>query len=217
MRNMIVILLTSLYSIVSLGQDQYFEGIIEFDHIIIPKDSTYDVDYDYDGIGTSSTYLFKNGNLMFQNKNGYFKKSIFSSGNNRSFLFTVQSDTVMTLDGRLNDADLIDYKFEDAKEVILDYECKVLTISLKPKGKEFPLSTRRYYFPKSVNIDGSQFKECYGNFYNLVYGESNSVPLRIEYEWPNRIVRWQAKSITSQEIDSKIFEIEEGTVLQQVN
>jgi len=189
-RNIIIIFITSLYSIISLGQDQFFEGVIEFDHIIIPKDSTYDVNYDYRGIGTSSTYYYKKGNLMFQNNNGYFEKSIFRSKYNRNFY---------------------------SDENILNYECKVLTINLKPKGKEFPRSTRRYFFPKSIIIDGSQFEECYGSFHNLVYGKSNSVPLRIEYEWPNRIVKWQTKSITNQEIDSKIFEIDGSTILQQIN
>lgn len=214
---LLIAITISLHSTRAFGQGKYFEGIIEFDHIIIPKDSAYDVNYDYGGIGTSSTYYFKDGNISFQNKNGFFKKSIFSSKHNRSFLFTIQSDTVLTLDGRLNDSDLIEYKFEDFDEVILDYECKVLTIKLKPKGKEAPISVRRYFYPKSIQIDGSKFKECYGNFYNLAYGESNSVPLRIEYEWPNRIVKWQATSITSKEIDSRIFMIEDSTILKQVN
>lgn len=204
-------------SVTGQEQNEYFEGIIEFEHIVTPKDSNYNVNYDYGGIGTSSTYYFKEGNLMFKNKNGYFKKSIFKSKENRVFLFTVQSDTVMTLDGRLNDADLIDYRFEDFDEQILGYDCKILIIKLKPKGREYPVSTRRYFYPKAILINGSQFNDCYATFYNLVYGESNSVPLRIEYEWPNRIVRWEAKSIEKKNLDIKLFKIDVNTILEQMN
>src|SRR5262245_2455410 len=96
-----------------------FEGIVWFSHQIIAKDSNYNIEYDYSAIGKKSEYNYKKGNIKFVNHDSYFEFDLFKSGEQKDFVKTVASDTVLWLDTRITDLELVEYDVKKSADKIL--------------------------------------------------------------------------------------------------
>ena len=204
-----------LFTVFSYGQNKnpLFEGLITYKHDVIPKKDSVNVNYDYAGIGRTSDYYFKNGNIKWLTYDCYFKMDLFVVKENRDYWLTNLSDTIYTLKKNVPDFRIIDYKTEKTSVKILNHNCQVLTLKLKPLDKESPITYRRYYFSNDFSIDPKKFANCTSSAYDVIYGQIKSVPLRIEYEFENRIVVWEATAIKPMKLEDSFFEISKKSVL----
>ena len=194
-----------------------FEGVIKYKHTVIAKDSLYNVAYDYSGIGYQSEFYYKAGDYKFVNHNSYFKADLFRSKETRNYLLLNNSDTVFCVNSKKTDAEIVDYSIQMAADTILGNSCNLITIKLKPIGQESPVSYRRYYYSDKLPIDPAHFLGCKANAYELIYEKARSLALRIEFEWPNKILRWQAYEIIPQALNDSIFKKENNWVLNFIN
>jgi len=207
-----------LFPNVLFSQDDLkeFEGVIKFKHKVIALDSTFDVNYDYSIIGKFSEFYYKNGDYKFANHDSYFKMDLFKSNEPSNYLVMDKSDTVLVLDSKVMDVEIIDYNIKESIDTIAGYPCSVLTLKLRPANSKEPISYRRYYFSKQLPINPFHFASCKRNAYEFIYGQAKALPLRIEFDWPNRIVVWEAYEVENQKLNDKIFEKESNWVFVNI-
>jgi hypothetical protein len=196
---------------------QEFEGTIKYNHLVISKDKNYNINVDYQAIGKHSEYYYKEGNYKFVNHDAYFKADLFRSKYLRNFLVLSHSDTVLSVDSRIADLEVIEFEVKEGVDTILNYPCHVISLKLKPINQDSPISYRRYYFSEKVPINPAFFKHCKGNAYELIYSTSKSLPLKIEFEWPDRTVIWEAYEVVEEKISNDVFRIEPNWIINKVN
>lgn len=207
------LLLTMGLSVKGQNKVKEFTGVVKYKHNVIAKEKEYDVSYDYSGIGKSSDYYFKDGNIKWLTYNCYFKMDLFIAKENKDYFLTNQSDTIFTLKNNVRDFDIIDYKVEKSNSVILGHKCNVLQLKLKPINSETPITYRRYYFSSDFYIDPKKLEKCTSSAYDIIYGQMKSIPLKIEFEFPNRIVVWEASEIKPLVLDNRFFELEKNVLI----
>ena len=213
-KSLILFFISSFFTLFGFSQKPLeFEGVISFSHTVIPKEKDYDVNYDYSGIGKTSDFYYKNGNYKWLTYNSYFIMDLFISKDKKNYLLTTSSDSMYWLNSSITDIEVLDYSITKNVDTILGYICNVLTIKLKPESKSEPISYRRYYFSNKFYVNPEHFKDCKGNCYELIYSQIKSIPLRIEFEWPNRIVIWEAVNVESKTIDESFFKLDKDRVL----
>lgn len=193
-----------------------FEGIIKYNHRIVAKESSYDVNYDYFAIGKQSEYYYKNGDYKFVNHDSYFKADLYKSKEISNYLILTESDTVLRFDSRIADIEIIDYEIKKSAATILGYNCDLITLKLKPIGADAPISYRRYYFSHQLPINSDHFKLCKANAYEFIFEKTKALPLKIEFEWPNKIVIWEAYEVVKQNISNDFFEKQDSWILQEI-
>lgn len=193
-----------------------FEGIIKYKHEVVAKENSYDVEYDYSAIGKQSEYYFKNGDYKFVNHDSYFKADLYKSNELRNYLILEKSDTVFSLNSRVADIEIVDFEIKKSATIILGYHCDLLTLKLKPVGGETPISYRRYYFAQKLSIDPSHFKSCKANAYDFIFEKAKALPLQIEFEWPNKLIRWKAYDVVNQKLDADFFEKQKTWILTEI-
>ena len=201
----------------SQNKKSEFEGIIKYNHKVIAKDSAYNVEYDYSAIGKKSDYYYKKGNCKFVNYDSYFKGDLFKSKEFMDYLLINGSDTVFCLDARVTDIEVIDFNIKKSVDTILNYTCNLITLKLKPIGQDYPVSYRRYYYSEKLPINPDHFKGCKNNAYDLIFGNAKSLPLRIEFEWPNRTIIWEAYEVIKQDVKEETFQLDKNWVLKKMN
>lgn len=216
MKKLFLLLLTS-FSLFAQNSTKEFEGIIKYNHKVIAKESTYNVDYDYSAIGKNSEYYYKNGDYKFVNHDCYFKADLFKSKELNNYLVLDKSDTVFVVNSRITDVQIVDFTIKKSAETILGYSCNVLTLTLKPTDKDGPISYRRYYFSKQLSINPEHFKLCKGNAYDFIFEKAKALPLKIEFEWPNRTIVWDAYEVKKQPLKDDLFEKQANWIPMNVN
>ena len=195
---------------------QEFEGIVYFKHKVVPHNIKFNPEYDYSGIGHSSKFYYKNGIYKWLNDDGMFKMDLFVPAEKRNYLLTENSDTLYWLDNSITDISVVDYRIEKNADTIAGYNCNVLVLKLKPVNKETPVSYRRYYFTDQFYVNPEHFAASKGNCYNLIYQQIQSVPMRIEFEWPNRTVIWEATRVEPKKLDDGFFKIDKKYILKKM-
>jgi hypothetical protein len=205
-----ILLILTISDVNSQIKKQEFAGLVKYTHNVIPKEKDYDVNYDYSGIGKSSDYYFKDGNIKWLTYDCYFKMNLFISKENRDYFLTNKSDTIYTLKNNAKDFDIFDYKISKSDEVILGHKCNVLELRLKPLNADAPITFRRYYFSGDFYIDSEKLANCTANAYDIIYAQMKSIPLKIEYEFVNRIVVWEATEVKPMKFDEHFFELEQN-------
>lgn len=210
-KNICLFLLLSIVTVVkSQTKHREFTGIIKYIHNVIPKEKDYDVNYDYSGIGKSSDYYFKDGNIKWLTYDSYFKMDLFIANENRDYYLTNKSDTIFTLKNNTRDFEIINYKVSKSNEIMQGHKCNVLELKLKPLNADLPITFRRYYFSNDFYIDSKRLENCSSNAYDVIYTQMKSIPLKIEYEFANRIVVWEALEIKQMKLDNHFFKLEKS-------
>lgn len=199
------------------AQSREFEGVIKYRHEVIAKTSDYNVNYDYEAIGMKSDFFYKRGNYKFVNEESYFKGDLFRADELKNYLLLHNSDTVLLLDAIKTDIEVVEWNITKSADTILNFPCDVITLKIKPLGQDFPVSYRRYYFSKELPVDSRHFQGCKGNAYELIYAQAQSLALKIEFEWPNRKIIWEAYEVEKKKLGAKIFQVDKRWVLQKVN
>ena len=206
--NCLFLLLSIITSVKSQVKSTEFVGLVKYIHNVIPKEKGYDVSYDYSGIGKSSDYYFKDGNIKWLTYDCYFKMDLFIASENRDYYLTNKSDTIFTIKNNVRDFDVIDYKINKSNEVVLGHKCSVLELKLKPLNADYPITFRRYYFSNDFYIDSKKLANSTSSAYDIIYTQMKSIPLKIEYEFANKIVIWEASEIKPMKLDKHFFELE---------
>ena len=204
------------FFLIAQGNIKEFEGVINYQHQVVAKEPSYNVEYDYSAIGKYSEYYYKNGNYRFVNHNSYIEGDLFKAQEVRNYLLMAKSDTVLYLDAKKPDIEVIEFKVEKSVKTILNYSCDLITVKVKPTNQETPISYRRYYFTSKLPIDPAHFKQCKGNAYELIFGQAKSLPLRIEFEWPQKKVIWQATKVEKKKLNKDIFKVNKRWVLKEI-
>lgn len=194
-----------------------FEGVIKYKHNVVAKEKDYNVEFDYAALGKKSEYFYKKGNYKFVNHDAFFAGDLFLSAETANYLLLNKSDTVYRLDGTKWDMDVIDVEVKESAETILGHSCIIVVLKLIPSGQDGPVSYRRYYCSKDFPMNPEHFKDCKGNAYTIIYEKSKSLPLKIEFEWPDRTIIWEAYEATSQKVNQRIFEIGKKWVIVPIN
>lgn len=194
-----------------------FEGVIKYNHHVIAKDSSYDVSYDYSALGKFSEYYYRDGDYKFVNHDCYFRSDLFKHEELKNYLLLDNSDTVLCINSRKPDVDILDFSVKRLADTIINYPCDLITIKMKPNDRDSPVSYRRYYFTRKLPVNPAHFKNCKGNAYDFIYETAQSLPLRIEFEWPNRIIVWEAYEVSKQKIDKNLFELQKNSLIEYVN
>ena len=190
-----------------------FEGLIKYSHTVVAIDKDFDVNYDYQGIGKSSDYYFKRGNIKWLTYESYFKMDLFIAKENRDYFLTNKSDSIFTLKTTGPDFKIIDTKIEKGVTKILGHSCDVLTITLKPLNAETPITKRKYYYSADYYINPEDFTKCTSSGYGVIYGAMKSIPLKIEYMFPNRTIIWEATEIKPIKLEDIFFAVDKNAHL----
>jgi hypothetical protein len=194
-----------------------FEGVIKYTHTVTAKSKDYNVAYDYTALGKKSEYYYKNGDYKFVNHSAYFAADLYRASEVANYLPVSQSDTAFRVNSKVSDMDIMDVTVTDAPEPILGHSCQVVTLKLIPSGQDGPVSYRRYWCSKDFPINPEHFKACKGNAYNVIFEKSGSLPLKIEFEWPNRTITWEAYAAKRQKVNAKIFAVSKKWVIVPIN
>jgi len=210
------LLLCFLYSANLIAQKE-FEGVIKYNHTVTPKDKDYNVNYDYAALGKKSEYYYKKGNYKFVNHDAFFAGDLYRADQVANYLPLSKSDTAYRVDGTVADMDVMDVEVKDATEKILGHSCIVVILKLIPSGQDGPVSYRRYYCSKDFPVNPEHFKNCKGNAYNVIYEKSGSLPLKIEFEWSDRTITWEAYAATPQKVNAKLFEVGKKWIIVPIN
>jgi hypothetical protein len=213
---LLLLVICSVYGTVLTAQKE-FEGVIKYKHTVTPKDKNYDVNYDYTALGKKSEYYYKKGNYKFVNHDAFFAGDLYRAAEVANYLPLSKSDTAYRVDGTVSDMDVMDVEVKDYEEKILGHSCIVVTLKLIPSGQDGPVSYRRYYCSKDFPVNPEHFKNCKGNAYNVIYEKSQALPLRIEFEWPDRTIRWEAYEAKAQKVSNKQFEIGKKWIIVPIN
>lgn len=220
MKRLLILMFLAYNSLVALfaqSNNIEFEGRIQYQHKVIAKDVNYNVDYDYNAIGKKSDYYYKKGKYKFLNHEAYFKMDLFKSDELKNFLQLTDSDTILWTDSRIADFEVLEFDVKKSVDTILNYDCNVFTMKLKPVGMDAPVSYRRYYFSEKFYVNPDYFKGCKGSGYELIYQHIQSIPLRIEFEWPNRTVIFEAYKIDEMKLEDKTFYLDKKLPLKKLN
>ena len=67
------------FFLIAQGNIKEFEGVINYQHQVVAKEPSYNVEYDYSAIGKYSEYYYKNGNYRFVNHNSYIEGDLFKA------------------------------------------------------------------------------------------------------------------------------------------
>jgi len=207
------IVLLVLQSIVYLGlvsaQDKTdFEGLVRFRHKMLSKNSNAQADLAYSMLGYNSDYYFKKGNIKWLTYDCFYKMDLFKPKDDKDYFLTSQSDTIFTVKNSTTDFDVLEYRLEKSADTIMGYVCDVFIMKLKPKQSETPISYRRYYFSSKFYVDPKYFTNCNSNRYDLIFSQIQSIPLRIEFEWSDTMMIWEATQITPQILDDNFFQLD---------
>ena len=194
-----------------------FEGVIKYKHHVIAKDSSYDVNYDYASLGKYSEYYYKDGDYRFVNHDCFYKAEMFRHQDVKNYLLLDNSDTVLCINSRKSDLDILDLNVKHLADTIINYPCDLITIKMRPSDRDSPVSYRRYYFSTKLPVNPVHFKDCKGNAYDKIYETTRSLPLRIEFEWPSRIIVWEAYEVSRQKIEMGLFDIPKNCLIENVN
>ena len=93
----LLLLLLTITEVTSQVKKTEFQGLVKYTHKVIAKEKNYDVNYDYSGIGKSSDYYFKDGNIKWLTYESYFKMDLFIAKENRDYFLTNKSDSIYTM------------------------------------------------------------------------------------------------------------------------
>jgi hypothetical protein len=210
-----ILLLILVFTVGGYGQSTKteFVGLVKFKHNVIPKQTDVDVNYDYSAIGKHSDYYFKDGNIKWLTFDSQFKMDLFIAKENRDYFEMSHTDTIFTLKNNVPDFNVVDYEVVPSPESILGRKCKVLLLTLKPTDAETPITYRRYYFSDDFYIDPADMANCKSSAYDVIYGQMKSIPLKIEYEFPNRTVVWEATEVTPMKLADDFFKLKKGAVI----
>lgn len=209
----LAILASCFFCTVNLTAQKEFEGVIKYKHTVTPKKESYDVNFDYTALGKKSEYYYKKGNYKFVNHDAYFAGDLYLTAQTANYLLLNKSDTVYRVDGTVTDMDIMDVEVKESEEKILGHSCMVVVLKLIPVGQDGPVSYRRYYCSTDFPVNPEYFAKCKGNAYDVIYEKSRSLPLKIEFEWPDRIITWEAYQAAAQKVNAKMFEIKKKAVI----
>jgi hypothetical protein len=213
----LLLLVVSCFYTSSLSAQKEFEGVIKYKHTVTAKEKDYNVNYDYSALGKKSEYYYKNGNYKFVNHDAYFAGDLFLAAEAHNYLLLSKSDTVYRLDATISDMDVMEVEVKEYEEKILGHSCSIVILKLIPSGQDGPVSYRRYYCSKDFPMNPEHFKNCKGNAYDVIYEKSHALPLKIEFEWPDRTITWEAYAATPQKVNSKMFTVGKKWVIVPIN
>mgnify|MGYP006201462323 FL=1 len=197
----------------NLTAQKEFEGVIKYKHTVTPKKDNYDVNFDYTALGKKSEYYYKKGNYKFVNHDAFFAGDLYLTAQTANYLLLNNSDTVYRVDGTVTDMDIMEVEVKEAEEKILGHSCMIVTLKIIPTGQDGPVSYRRYYCSTDFPINPEYFAKCKGNAYDVIYEKSRSLPLKIEFEWPDRLITWEAYQAGPQKVSGKQFELKKKAVI----
>ncbi|MES2575216.1 MAG: hypothetical protein V4572_09745 [Bacteroidota bacterium] len=201
------ILFISLLLIVSnscLSQKiKEFEGKISYTHLVTKIDSLYNVQDDYNYMGTTSEFFYKEGKYKWVNNKAYIEMEVFNNLKANSYLKFSENDTILRLKSDELNETVIDYTIIKNGDKILGHTCDVLVIKAGSNGNTWE---RRYSFANEYKINPASFNNYKFNSTDIIYSRINALPLKIELIFKNRKVSYIATKVEKIPVSNNIFD-----------
>ena len=212
MKNTLLFLIGSLFIITSFTpKEDYFEGIIVYEHKYETNDSNIDVEGFGVKYGTKSKFYFNDGNYKQVFNGTLLKSNLFINKGNKIYGQTSTSDTLFFTDCSQPIETIAASEILKNKDTVIDRSCNVLTVKTNDLSGKFYRNTF-YYFNPITKIDPAWFKNVkYGN-HEKIYALTNSLPLKIVNHLGDLTVTMTAVSVKKQKVDDKLFEITQGVI-----
>ncbi|NOT73760.1 MAG: hypothetical protein HOP08_02445 [Cyclobacteriaceae bacterium] len=190
----------------SFGQD--FEGKVIYRNEYTSKISNLSSEQFTSMMGTTQIYLLKGGDYKSLTNGTFAQWQLYINKDNKLYNKMSHSPTVFWLDGAVNTDEIL--KVEINKEVteVLGYLCDELIFTCKS-------GIKKYYFSSKIKIDPKLYEQHkYGNW-NEILLRTNGLPLKMILDSTQFSVVSTATEITSEKLDSKIFELPEGIKVEK--
>jgi len=166
-------------------KEDTFCGKIIYDYDIKTDKSYVDIDYLKKQYDKSSIFYYNSGSFFQTHEESILDFDYLDTENEDYYIKYAQNDTIYIYDATKNENFTLKSKsYETEKLKILDYECKTLIVNAHMKNENIDYSMK-FYYSNETKIKGETFKNINHAFTNLIYGETNSIPLKFEMIYPD--------------------------------
>ena len=180
---------------------QNFEGKIIYSNSYESKLSDVTSEQFNNLMGTEQAYLIKEGNYKSAFNGVFIKLQMYRGDENRSYMFTVKSDTLYWEDYSLNIDKAISFEIKKNQDAVLGTPCDVIIVQAEK-------SKTHYYYNSKYEINPELFTDHnYGNWYYII-SKTKALPLKTVFENDQFIMTSVATEITSMELDDNVFEVQ---------
>lgn len=189
-----------LFPLFSCGQ-KYFEGEIVYSNEMIKKDSSFDLNRIPCAGSTSTVIAYKNGNFFSRLTNCYIEYQYFNRNMNKVFYKMHGIDTLYVddYDRKPRESDtIISVKKYNNSDTILNKICNRIVIQ-RTKTK------MTFVYSPELKLNADWYKNSKAEYYDVIYGQMQSVFLKYIIEGEGFISTAIATKINSNPIGSDIF------------
>ncbi len=145
--------------------------------------------------GETSKFYYKNGNYLQMFAGGVLDFEYFNTVENKYYLKSVDSDTFQYYDSREDDDQkLIKLESHPDTKRILGKRCTSIALTAQNLSLGYHYRMK-FYYADQPRVDASVFKGHKHGFIDQVYGSTGAIPLEIDFEMGEIIIRMTAIKI----------------------
>jgi hypothetical protein len=208
MKSFVILILLALASWSAAAQ-KYFEGKIQYTLQITPKSRNIDLKRLKQLIGNGSTLLFNDGNFRHDHDGGDTEFTIYNRRDNKLYEKKRGNDTIYWYDCGASRKPIKELKQSALKKTVLGIECSELIVQYPDYKKS------EYYNSDSIKLDPQWFAQYKRDDQYKIDAIEKSISLRSDYNFLAMTIISEAKSISWEKIDLKVFEIPSNAILRQ--
>lgn len=198
---------TLMLSISSFAHGQTFEGKIIYKNEYKSKMANVADDQFSSMMGTTQEYYIKGGNYKSSTNGTFMQWQLYINGDNKLYSKMSSSPNISWTDCTVNADEMVNLQINKKVTTVLGHLCDELILTCKS-------GVQKYYFNSKYRIDSKLYtKHKFGNW-NEIVSRTNAVPLKMIIDSPQ--VSWEcvAVQIIPMTLDSKIFELPAGSIVE---
>ena len=180
MRKKIFQLLLLIIISVNVNAQKRFKGKITYKIELSGEMVKSNPDAFKNEFGNKSTFYYDSGNYFQTYDGGKLEFDFLDIKKQTSFKKTRINDTLYSEDSReLKGDKLVSKKLSKSSQKILNQPSIKLELEIENVSTNYKYSMK-FFFIDEIKIKGDIFKELKSSFSNIVYGETNSIPVKFE-------------------------------------
>ena len=195
MKKHAIIFLSLITISINLNAQKNFKGKIVYSIEFKTESSELNLEEIKKDLGVETVFYYDSGKYFQTYKTGKTEFSFFNASKKTYYEKFRSIDTIYAQNHtKLKDEKLISKRKSKSLEKILNNSSKTLELEIENipfKYKYF----MKFYFIDNIKIKGRKFKNIKASFSNIVYGESNSIPVKFEIIHSNFTIVVTAKNI----------------------
>jgi hypothetical protein len=196
------------------ANEEYFEGMIVYEHTYETDDPRINVKQLEQFFGTKSEFYYKNGNFLQLFNGSFMISDVYHVKENKSYSKLKGNDTLFVNDCSQPNETITESTTEDVKDTILGKKCKAFYFKSKNLKGE-PYRQSKFVFSTEPKINYALFTNFKFASYNVIYPALKALPLSLKSSYagqPFRI-KMTAVSIKKTKLDDKFFALPFHTVM----